>query len=396
MQNTVFKEKEQSPFTPGIPVPPDLFVGREEELSLITRSMKEVLNGKQKNIFITGERGIGKSSLAAYSREIAEKNYNFLCAYVSLGGVTQLEEMTRRIFESFVRESHGKSFFEKIKTFLKDYIREVNAMGLITFRFEPDKRDLDGITRNFPQALSNLLKTAGNKGMLIVLDDINGLSDNPNFAHFLKSFVDGIAISRTTLPLLLMLSGIPERRYAMMKHQESVGRIFDVVEISRLHGPEIEKFYKKTFEKVGITIDRDALTSIIDYSSGLPTLLHEIGDAVLRVDSDNHIDKNDAVVGIFKATEIVGNKYLNRQIMDAIKSKKYKKILEKASEKFVFTKTDLDKGLSGEEKKVLDNFFNRMKKIGVLKSTEQRGEYEFVNWFIYAYIWMITRKVRTT
>jgi len=56
--------KEDSPFTPGSPVPVELFVGRVDQIKEILKYVNQSASGRQENVFFAGERGIGKSSLA--------------------------------------------------------------------------------------------------------------------------------------------------------------------------------------------------------------------------------------------------------------------------------------------------------------------------------------------
>ncbi|MFN3467477.1 MAG: ATP-binding protein [Candidatus Brocadiales bacterium] len=65
--------KERCPFTPGHPVPPEYFIGRKKEIEILQRAMEQVALGKNENIFLTGERGIGKSSLASLCKAFASK-----------------------------------------------------------------------------------------------------------------------------------------------------------------------------------------------------------------------------------------------------------------------------------------------------------------------------------
>ena len=58
--------KEGNPFTPDYPVSPDLFVGRSDHLSKVQMLLAESAPGAQRYIFVTGERGIGKTSFAGY------------------------------------------------------------------------------------------------------------------------------------------------------------------------------------------------------------------------------------------------------------------------------------------------------------------------------------------
>lgn len=62
-RNEMAARENSSPFTPGVAVPPWLFAGRKSELdSLIKKCGKAVANGTLERVFVTGERGIGKSS----------------------------------------------------------------------------------------------------------------------------------------------------------------------------------------------------------------------------------------------------------------------------------------------------------------------------------------------
>ncbi len=65
--------KGKSPFYPGQPVPIEFFIGRMKEVQRISRAIGQVELGKPQAIFLTGEYGIGKSSLSGYMRCHAEK-----------------------------------------------------------------------------------------------------------------------------------------------------------------------------------------------------------------------------------------------------------------------------------------------------------------------------------
>lgn len=74
--------KGKSPFYPGQPVPVELFTGRINEIQRIARSITLVEFGKPQAIFLTGEYGIGKSSLAGFIKYYAETHSNILGIYV--------------------------------------------------------------------------------------------------------------------------------------------------------------------------------------------------------------------------------------------------------------------------------------------------------------------------
>ncbi len=98
-----FEEKGQSPFYPGLPVPVDLFVGRKTEIQRISRAASQVASGKPQAIFIMGEYGIGKTSLAKYASVLAEEKYKLLSYHVMLGGKDSLNEMAASVVQTKIQ-----------------------------------------------------------------------------------------------------------------------------------------------------------------------------------------------------------------------------------------------------------------------------------------------------
>ena len=52
-------QKDASPFTPGSPVPVELFAGRAQQIQEVDNYLKQTASGRQENVFLTGDRGIG-------------------------------------------------------------------------------------------------------------------------------------------------------------------------------------------------------------------------------------------------------------------------------------------------------------------------------------------------
>jgi replication-associated recombination protein RarA len=115
--------KENSPFTPGNPAPVELFVGRVKQIEEILKYVRQTASGRQENVFLAGERGIGKSSLAAFLRHLVDRE-NFLAIHVFVGGVTDLEELVRRIFEQILKETNKQTWFDEISGFFGKYVKQ--------------------------------------------------------------------------------------------------------------------------------------------------------------------------------------------------------------------------------------------------------------------------------
>lgn len=385
-------EKENSPFTPGSPVPVQLFIGRGEQIKEVNRYIKRCLSGKQDNVFLIGDRGIGKSSLASFVRHQAPEEV--IALHVFLGKVTTLEEMVFHIFDQLIKETSSRKWFGKIRNLFADTIKEIKLLG-ISVGFNPKKDDLRNLVLNFPSALHNVLKEISNikKGLVIILDDINGLSKNEDFANWYKSFVDTVATHHSEFPVFMMLTGTPENRDALAQIQPSLMRIFRPLHIEKLSNQEVESFFENAFGSANIKVESSAMREMVKFSSGLPILMHEIGDAVYWFDKDGMIDDDDAIFGVINAANNVGKKYLDPQLYRILRSKRYFSILRKIPETSIsrkFYRKDIVKALNDSEKKVLDNFLRRLRDLGILEKDieDGPGAYKFVNEIYPVFIWM--------
>jgi len=387
--------KEYSPFTPGVPVPIEFFVGRAQELNQMIASAKRALETKSiERLFIFGERGIGKSSLSRFASRVVERDLRLLSLHVFLGGVSSLEEMVRRIFERLLQQNAEKPWFESIRRFLGNHVKHVGLFGL-SLEFDASQTDLSRAASDFAPTLRNLLKELEQnwKGIFLILDDLNGLASNPAFANWLKSLVDEIATGDDPLPLTLVLIGLPKRRYQLIANQPSLDRVFDLIEIKRFQEQETREFYRQAFRKMNVQVTENAYNILWKFSGGFPVFMHEIGDAVFKTDRDNQIDEHDALAGILNAANIIGGKYIEPKVLQAIRSEKYKAILKKVTKKpfdHRFSRRAVIHGLSEIEAKVFDNFLQRMKKLDVIRSDKERGAgfYEFTSELYYLFLWM--------
>jgi hypothetical protein len=385
---------KESPFSPGQPVQPEYFVARIKEIQRLERAIRQTVSGRNENIFITGPRGIGKSSLALFIRHLAEKEHSLIGTHCYLGGVRSLDEMMGVTFQKLLQDCTDKSLFDKLREIFADYIAELKFFGM-GIEFTKDKSKLHTLANNFLPALRKIYdeaKNNGKKGLILILDDLNGISDVPQFSQFLKSRVDELATSGKPLPILLILVGLPERRDELIKHQPSIARIFNVVDLPPMSNSESEDFFMNMFNVQNVTVNSEALSLMVGRFGGFPMLMHEVGDAVFWQDSDGQIDLSDARQGITEAARNVGRKYIGAQVSNVLRNKTYSSILLRMGKKLpigtTFKRQELLKQKASEkERKNLDNFLNKIKKLGIMKDADVRGEYTFVNPLYHLYIW---------
>lgn len=397
--------KGKSPFYPGQPVPVELFVGRSSQIGRIMRQgAGQVAAGKPVAMYVQGEYGIGKSSIASFTQWLAEREYALHPIYVTLGGAHDIGDVAASVLEATIRSGvFHPTKSEQIKVWLAKYIGSQTILGF-SINFAALKQDAPNLSTPFGMLgfLSEAyqrLKEAGATGIFLVLDEINGITGNPQFAHFLKGVVDANALSQEPLPLLLMLCGVEERRREMIENHRPIDRIFDIIETEPLSDEDMREFFERAFASVQMSVAPDAMWTMTHYSAGFPKIVHMVGDAAFWIDTDGTVDKHDAITAVLVSADDVGKKYVDQQVYKALQSADYRSILAKIGklgpDKMSFTRDEVVSGLSESEKRKFDNFLQKMKRLNVIQSGDVRGEYVFIIRMVRVYIWLQSLNAQT-
>lgn len=379
--------KGRSPFYPGQPVPPEYFVGREDLVqTLMRRGAGQVAAGKPVAFFVQGEYGIGKSSLATYAQAAAANKLDLHPVYASVGGAKTVEDVARVVLEATVESgASASSRGERVRNWLARYVGKQQLVG-ISLNLEHLKADAPQIATPtaflgfFAKAVENL----ETPGIFLVLDELNGIASNPDFAHFLKALIETNGVSAKPVPLLIALCGVEERRAELIRSHGSLDRLFHVLPVERMTEEEMRDCFVRSFALVGIEVDTQALDVLVRYSAGLPKILQVIGDAAYFRNESGKIDLAEAIDSVFEASEEVGRKFVDQQVLRALRSEDYKSILDRLAIQTgpmlhePFTRRAVSESLSEGERRKLDNCLRKLRDLNVIRSTGRPGEYEFV------------------
>jgi hypothetical protein len=394
--------KGDSPFFPGKPVSVEAFVGREKEIEYIfQRGVGQTARGRLTAFFVQGEYGIGKTSIALYTQKAAELNHGLLGLYTPLGGVQSLTDLAAHLLEATIKSGvYDPTWREHIQGWLGKYIGKQNLFGF-TVNLEALKQEAPKLASPtqiltfLEQVHERYTRTRNGKGVFWVLDEINGIASQPFFAQFLKSLIDTNAFSKASLPLLLMLCGVEERRRELIRVHQPTDRLFDVVDIHPLSQAEMEQFYTTAFEEVGVRVTAEAMQWMTKAAAGSPKLMHLVGDKVFwkMPPSARELDHLTATLGVLDAAETVGRTLVDGAVYEALQSKDYKAILSKIGKRLgsvlapvEFSRRELAADLTTAEQRKLGNFLQRMKKLNVIKAGEVRGTYVFRVQMVQMYI----------
>ena len=373
---------KESPFQPGKPVSPDYFSGRKKILAKILRYVNKAHNGDAQHYFITGERGIGKTSLAKYVQNLTDDK--MIGVYVSNKGNESLEVLTTQIIEGILSKLPKDSVIDKAKKIFGDHIECIEIKGT-KVNFRPGNSIGKDLVNNFAYYLNKIYKDIpNNKGIFLIIDDINGLSESGDFANWYKRLVDIMEFDEEYKILIyFLLASYPQKFQRLVNQDESFARIFHYDDMDYLSNEEVKEFFIDTFKTVGMICEEDALEIMITFSSGLPLMMQEIGEAVFWETDGKIVTKSHALTGVIEAGKLIGARQIKPVMDKSIRSENYESILLKLGEHSVdyFKKSDFEPKLTQAERNVFHKFLQRATELNISESVgkDKSGEYRFSN-----------------
>ena len=384
-----FENLLYSPFQPGYPVSYNYFKGRKKDITKIMMYLPRVIDcGMPEHYFIIGNRGMGKTSFANHVGHLAEDKYNMVYIYINNEGTNTINELISNLLEVLLKEFYKKSWGQKIIKSFFDHFQEIDIKGF-GFKFKDQPDIVDNIKHNFIDFLVDLSNNLeGKSGIFIVIDDINGLSDTPDFVNWYKALFETLDSNNKFVPISFTLVTYPNKFDQLYEHNPSFSRMFNVIDIDKLDDSDIEEFYLDIFNKYDISFEKDVyLQDMIYYSYGMPLIMQQIGDSVFWNVDNNLVSEEVVYNGIRDAAFELGNKHI-KKILNRIKNPLYKNILLKLglSEKIYFAKNEIFDLLSSIEQRVFDDFLDEMVNLNILSVYDEKsGIYEFVNIIYFVY-----------
>ena len=381
----------ETPFQPANPVRPENFKGRKEVIHKIIRYTPNALKKEAQHFFLTGNKGMGKTSISDFVINYVQEEFNLACSYTSNKGNDSIEHLSTNILIQLLNNMPKESRLKRVKNWFGEHVSEVEFIGTkLRFTIDEDKQEKikDDFVIYLNQAYEDLKKHYN--GMFIVIDDINGLSKSREFVDWYKRLADTIIVDKHyQVPVYFLLIGYPEKFDNLVELESSFGRIFQYSHIGELTNEEVNDFYKDTFKSIDITIDEEALNLMTKYSSGVPLTMQQIGDSVFWNLTKNNISINDAKEGIKQAAFELKNRQI-RRILNHIKSPEYENILLKLGKNKItsFTQEDIKALFSEKEIEIMPEFLNKMVNINLLKIIDEWDgikEYEFTEKTTYTY-----------
>jgi len=401
------KEKSASndglmnPFNPFQPVKPINFVGRTDALKVFFKKVGEVQNNNVRIIFIRGERGIGKTSLAKYARVMAERQFGIIGFHLFLGGRTGPKTKTEFIYSVVEKMIQAKSavasLMKRIREYFEKYIIEVD-FGILNIK---SKELSHSLPKNGSQFLKFIQKFTEalykgeeeDKGIMLILDELDSVGLTPFFSDFIKEINDTSASEDgSNHRILLVLCGTDFVYNKIIKESHRMGNIMKVIDVNILEENEVKLFYKTTFNRLQIEILNDALDLFSDYVNGSPQLMQLVGNVTfdwLNPREPNRINYQIASEGVKLASEEWGKKFLNRNQYEFLNNDEYKyfsSVLYTMETEIDFSEEELFNKISPSLINKAKNYLEFLSDMGVIEPLREKGGWKFRDKLLSVYV----------
>lgn len=374
-----------NPFRPGNVVSPGMFAGRIKEVEALEQILFQAKHGNPQHFLVTGERGIGKSSLFYFLDLLARGEvtfresdpFNFLVVSVELDVNTKYDELVKKVGCELQRVVASRQKIRELAKGAWDFLCRWEVMGLKYQKEserEPDPHELlEELTFHIEQLSTEC--GGGLDGILVLLDEADKPPASAHLGEFLKLFTERLT-KRGCNSVALGLAGLPSVLPKLKESHESSTRILRVFSLSPLEPPDrvgvvrlglVEAKQKNGFET---EIDADAASMIAEISEGYPHFIQQFAYSAFDKDSDNHIDSQDVLNGAFSqggAFEQLGVRYFEDLYFEKIWSEEYRQALRVMAENpSEWTSKAVLRKQTGMKETTLNNALSALKKRNII------------------------------
>lgn len=324
-----------------------MFAGRGEEVLALERILAQAKGGNPQHFLLTGERGIGKSSLLLFLKLIASgqiaplfgEPLKFAVVEVELDPSCSHSQLIKQIAAALRR---ALAPIDKLKDRLRsvwDVVKNIEAAGIkYAAAPVPEQHELfDNLVAAFVGALECLRDEID--GVLLLIDEADKAPADAQLGAFLKVFTERLTKEQCN-NVCVGLAGVTGVVQKLRASHESAPRIFTVFGLKPLEASERREVVTKgldhanTKNAVPMEITPEALAAIATLSEGFPHFIQQFAYCAFEQDTDNTIDESDVYLGALNengALDQLGEKYFQQMYFEQINSNEYRLVLQAMS-----------------------------------------------------------------
>jgi len=244
-----------NPFTPQSGWEPKIFGGRSQELGIFKSNLDDAANARPSHLVVLGEWGAGKTSLLKQFRRMSQEE-GFPAAFCGISKFTEKNKALDAIH--LIAE-------EMVMGFPK-----TDAIGKDLLDLFSKRKSLSNAQVQFTKFLLELWKVLDTKLAVVLLDDIQNLTEVSNTIDILRAVLSNEDIIKNTR-FLFILSSTPAGWASFIDKHDPVGRFFrKKLFVENLKETEVMTTIDMTLKGTGAEFEEEIRKNIFKYTFGHP------------------------------------------------------------------------------------------------------------------------------
>ncbi|MBI2668844.1 AAA family ATPase [Candidatus Woesearchaeota archaeon] len=254
-----------NPFNPQQPARPDFFVGREPEIITFEKFLVQTMHNSPMNLSVTGNRGMGKTSLLMKFEQIAKENS---CLVVRLSNyesnVKDIIDLCDFIALNIKSEILSKKNLESLGEWIKAF---KPTLGWNDFTLTLEKKQV--AQELFRQKLIKLWEEAKPdfKAIVLLIDEAESLEKVSGALTFLREVFQRISSEANYMVVLAGKLNFPER---MSESFSPLNRFFPTQRLKSLSRQEMKEYLERKLKTENVEITDETVNYIVEKSEGHP------------------------------------------------------------------------------------------------------------------------------
>lgn len=244
--------------------------GRDRSLTTIDRA----LSSPGRQVFIFGDRGIGKTSLALTAAHLHTSSEH-APIHVNCGAFTDFGDVVQAIGHAVI------PVMDRMERVANSGARQVSVLG-VGGSYTPSGATTYSVP--VPKTINEALdvvryvaEKSGGKSRVVVIDEIERIKA-PDQKERLAEFIKNVAEVDTGLKFIFC--GIGSDVSELLGAHPSAGRVLETIELKRLHHDFLWKIIMTPADQLGVKVDLERLIRISQISDGFPHYVHLIGESL--------------------------------------------------------------------------------------------------------------------
>jgi hypothetical protein len=331
------------------------------EVDRIDAHLLQAKAGNASGFLITGERGIGKTSLLLHARAAAEgrvrvrderRRLNFLVLQTDIEPQTTQMALARKIELALRRALIMNERALGVLQRTWEFLQRLQAAGYGLKPKEssslPDETLMEELAYSLastttamttPRAAADWGLVGVYDGVVLLVDEADSASPQLELGTFLKLLVERVQ-RHGCERLLVGLAGTPRVREALLSSHESALRLFEVLELGPLTRDETAQVLELGLAEANerneepMEIAPEAKDVICYLAEGLPHFIQQFAHSAFERDEDGVIDVDDVVnaaIGEGGAIEALGNRMYRDVFYRRITDESHRDVLRLAA-----------------------------------------------------------------